>query len=155
MTSWSNVEFQMFFFIFALRIAKAYWFYFFWYRFYWVNWILIFFDNFGHLTWLWRHHKNFDNNWFLPLLAPGSDFLTTKMIFPKVKLKRYRMMYHMTTLDDFRGKWSFWPLIAKNGRSFYHESRISFQCLFLSSRDHVLSFDTPFAKDFDMNKLFL
>jgi len=58
-----------------LRIANAYWFCFFWYRFYWINWILIFFDNFGHLTWLWRHHKNFEKNWFLPLVAPFFRFL--------------------------------------------------------------------------------
>ena len=111
---------------FYLRIAKAYWFLLFWFRFYCINWILIFFDNFGHLTWLWRHHKNFEKNWFLPLVAPRRDFLPRKYFFQKVKVKRYRMTYHMTTLDDFCGKWSSWPLIAKNGRSFDHESRISF-----------------------------
>ena len=125
----------------ALRIAKAYWFCFFCYRFHWINWILIFFVNFGHLTWLWRHHKNFQKNWFLPLVAPRNDFLPWKWFFRKVKLIRYRMMYHMTTLDDFGEKWSFWPLIAKNGRSFDQGSRISFQYMFLSSPDHVLSFD--------------
>ena len=86
-----------------LRIAKAYWFLLFWFRINCINWILIFFDNFGHLTWLWRHHKNFEKNWFLPLEAPRSVF-TKKWFFRKVKLIRYQMTYHMTTLDDFRGK---------------------------------------------------
>ena len=75
--------------------------------------MLIFFVNFGHLTWLWRHHKIFHKNWFLPLVSPRSDFLWRKWFFRNIQLRSFRMICHMTTLNHFGAKWSFWPLIAK------------------------------------------
>ena len=97
--------------------------------------------DFDHLTWLWRHHKNFSNFWFLPLGGPKSNFSQRKWFFRNIQLKRFRMMCHMTTLNDFGAKWSFWPLRAKSDRNFDLDLRISIWLMFLSSTDHKLSFD--------------